>query len=192
MFFDSHLDLKQHISNVCRSCYFHLRQLHIVRWSLPPSVLQTSLHSFVSCRLDYCNSLMAGLPLCNIQCLQSVQNAAAHLFGDVSKWGSVVPVLPDDLHWLPIKQWIDFKISVFSFKVIKGLAPQYLVEMLTPVAANPALRRNRSADLGNLIIYTVKSMSYGRRSFAIAGPSFETVYLLIFAVAHRWLNINQS
>ena len=171
VFFNSHLDLKQHISNVCRLCYFQLRQLRVVRRSLPPGVLLTLLHSFVSCCLDYCNSLMAGLPLCDIQRLQSVKTAAARLFGGVSKRGSVVPVLRDDLHWLPIKQRIDFKIGVFSFKAINGLAPQYLVEMFTPVAANLALHRNRSADRGDLIIQTVKNMSYGRRSFAIAGPS---------------------
>ena len=50
---------------------------------------------------------------------------------------------------------IDFKIGVLSFKAINGLAPQYLVEMFTPVAANPAPRRNRSADRGDLFIKTV-------------------------------------
>ena len=103
VFFDSHLDLKQHISNICRSCYFQLRQLRVVRRSLPPRVLRILLHSFVSCCQDYCNSLMVGLPLCDIQLLQSVQNAAARLFGGVSKRGNMVPVLRDDLHWLPIK-----------------------------------------------------------------------------------------
>ena len=44
--------------------------------------------------------------------------------------------------------------------------------MFTPVSANPAMRRNRSADRGDLIIQTVKNVSYGRRSFAIAGRSF--------------------
>ena len=104
VFFDSHLDLKQHISNVCRSYYFQLRQLRIVRWSLPSGVLRSTfvlkvllLHSLLSCRLDYCNSLMAGLPLCDLHRLQSVQNAAARLFGGVSKRGSVA-ALRDDLH----------------------------------------------------------------------------------------------
>ena len=144
VFFDSHHDLKQHILNVCRSCYFQLRQLRVVRRSLSPGVLRTRLHSFVSCRLNYCNSLKAGLSLCDIQRLQSVQNAAARLFGGVSKRGSVVPVLRNDLHWLPIKQRIDFKIGVLSFKAINGFA--YLVDMFIPVRANSPLRRNRSAD----------------------------------------------
>ena len=53
-----------------------------------------------------------------------------------------------------------------------GLASQYLVEMFTPVTANPALRRNRSADRLDLIIQTVKNMSYDRRTLAIAASSF--------------------
>ena len=84
----------------------------------------------------------------------------------------LIPLLQNDLHWLPIKQRIDFQISVLSFKAINGLATPYLLEMFTPVAANLILHQNWSADLGNLSIQTVKNMSYGYHSFAIAGPSF--------------------
>ena len=114
---------------------------------------------------------MAGLPLCYVQRLQSFQNAAARLLGGVSKRGSVFPMLPDDLHWMPIKHRTDFKIGVLSFKAINGLVPKYLVKIFTPIVANPALRRNRSADRGDLIIKILKNMSYDRRSFAMAGPS---------------------
>ena len=79
VFFDSHLDLKQHISNVCRACYLQLRQLRVVRRSLQLGVVGTILPSFVSCRLDYCNSLMTELPLGDLQQLQSFQNAAARI-----------------------------------------------------------------------------------------------------------------
>ena len=86
VFFDSKLDLKSHIYNICQTCYFQLRQLQTVRRSLQPKILKTLLHVFVSCWLDYCNSLCAGLPACDIDQLQSVQNAAARLFGGVSKY----------------------------------------------------------------------------------------------------------
>ena len=49
-------------------------------------------------------------PLVTAQ-LQSVQNADARLFGGVSKYDSVTPVLRDVLHWLPIKEHINFKIG---------------------------------------------------------------------------------
>ena len=84
----------------------------------------------------------------------------------------MVPVFQDDLHWLPIKQCFNFKIGVLSFKAINELAPPYLVAMFIPVAANPELCRNRSADRGDLIIQIVKNMSYGHRSFAIVRTSF--------------------
>ena len=75
--------------------YFQLRWLWTVRHSLTPDILKTLLYAFVSCRLDYCNSLFAGVPTCDITRLQSVQNAAAHLFGGISKFKSVQLVLRD-------------------------------------------------------------------------------------------------
>ena len=56
-----------------------------MRRSLPPDVLQSRLRAFVSCHLDYCNSLLARLPLCDTKRLSTVQNAATRLFGGVSR-----------------------------------------------------------------------------------------------------------
>ena len=46
------VNLTPHINNLYRQCYFHLRQLHVIRQSLPPDALRTFLHSFVASRLD--------------------------------------------------------------------------------------------------------------------------------------------
>ena len=81
VYFDNQLSLKQHISNVCKSCHFQLRQLRVIRHSLSSDVLRTLLQAFVTCRLDYCNSLLVGLLACDISRLQSVQNAAGRLIG---------------------------------------------------------------------------------------------------------------
>ena len=135
VFFDSKLDMKSHIFNICPTCYFQLRQLRTVCRSLQPEILKTLLHAFVSCRLDYYNSLFAGLPACDIAQLQLIQNAAARLFGSVSKYDSVTPVLRNVLHWPPIKEQINFKIGVLTYKALNGLAPSYLSEMLVPVCS---------------------------------------------------------
>ena len=97
---------------------------------------------------------------------------AARLFGGVSRRSSVLPMFRDELHWLPIKQRIYFKVGIIFFKAMNGLAPSYLAEMFVPISSNLALRQNRSTDRGDLIIQKVKTISYRRRSFAIAGPSF--------------------
>ena len=84
------------------------------------------------------------------------------------KYDSVTPVLRDVLHWLPIKERINFKIGGLIYKALNGLASSYLSEMLVPVAVNPTLRRNRSADHGELTVPRAKNTSYSDHSFVIA------------------------
>ena len=55
VYFDDQFNMKQHITNTCRMCYFQLRQLLVIRRSLAPEVTHTLDHAYVACRLDYCN-----------------------------------------------------------------------------------------------------------------------------------------
>ena len=176
VFFHSKLDLKLHISNICWKCYFQLRQLRTVCRSLQPDILKTLLHLFVPCRFDYCNSLYAGLLACDIAQLQSVQNAVARLFDGALKYDSVTPVLRDVLYWLPIKEGINFKIGVLTYKALNGLSPSYLLAMLGPVAVNPAQRRNRSANRGDITVLRAKNTIYNVRSFAVTAPMLWTSF----------------
>ena len=50
-----------------------------------------------------------------------------------------IDVLRNELHWLPIKQRIDFKVGVICFKAMNALAPFYLAEMFIPVSSNAVL-----------------------------------------------------
>ena len=173
VYFDNPLSLKKHISNVSKSCYFQLRQMRVIRRSLPSDVLRTLLQAFVTCRLNYCNSLLVGLPAYDISRLQSVQNAAGRLFGGVSRCDSVDHVLRDNLHWLPVKQRIIFKVGVFEYKAIHGLAPPYLKELFVPVSIVPALSRDRSASCGDYSVPpATRNTTYRQHSFAVAGPTW--------------------
>ena len=70
---------------------------------------ETLIHAFVSSRVDYCNSLLYGLPAYQLNKLQRVQNATTRLIFQESKYCHV-RLLLYNLHWLPVKFWIDFKI----------------------------------------------------------------------------------
>ena len=102
--FDDGLDMKQYISNML-TCYFQLRQCVVCR-SLSPDMLRSLLHAIVACRLNYCNSLLVGLPACDIHRLQSVQNAPARLFDGVSRREHMTQIFRDDLHWFPVERRI--------------------------------------------------------------------------------------
>ena len=48
-----------HVSSICRSGFFQLRQLRSIRRSLTTDATQALLQAFIACRLDYCNSLLS-------------------------------------------------------------------------------------------------------------------------------------
>ena len=76
---DQTLSVQQHISNVCHTAYLELRSIASVRLYLTQSATAQLISSAITSQLDYCNSVLAGLPLKQISCLQRVQNNAAKL-----------------------------------------------------------------------------------------------------------------
>ena len=82
------------------------------------------LYAFVTSRIDYCNGILYGLPVCVITKLQRVQNAAARLLASSRKYDHITPAL-QELQWLPVKYRIHFKILLSTFKTLNGMAPAY-------------------------------------------------------------------
>ncbi len=95
-----------------------------------------------------------------------VQNAAARLLTGSLKFDHMSPILTS-LHWLPVKQRIEFKILVFVFKVLHDLTPAHLSDLLR--CHNPS-RALRSSNLGVLAVHRSRLKHHGDRAFAIAGP----------------------
>jgi hypothetical protein len=75
--FDSNLDFKKHISSICRSSFFQIRQLRQIRSSLDRNSATILANSLVHSKIDYCNSLLYRLPNTSIIRLQRVQNSLA-------------------------------------------------------------------------------------------------------------------
>ena len=165
--FDSHVSMESHIGLVCQSLHFHLKNIGDVRHLLTEEATNQIVHSLISSRLDYCNSLMFGLPDSLIQRLQRMQNIAARIVPRCSKFSHFTPVLKS-LHWLPVKSRIQFKILLLMFKAVNGLAPPYLCELA--VQYDPS-RDLRSTDQKLLIVPKARCKTLGSRSFAVAGPS---------------------
>ena len=80
------------------------------------------MHALINSKLDFCNSLLYGLPKYDINKLQSVQNAAARVIACLSKFDHNSDTLKE-LHLLPVEQGIIFKINLLCFKVLNNLAP---------------------------------------------------------------------
>ncbi|KAI4888442.1 hypothetical protein NFI96_002289 [Prochilodus magdalenae] len=60
---DGQLSFSAHIANLTRSCRFLLYNIRRIRPFLSQEATQLLVQSLVISRLEYCNSLLAGLPL---------------------------------------------------------------------------------------------------------------------------------
>jgi len=131
---DSQLTMSANVSSTCRSAYHQLRQLRLVVRSLSVDAAKTAVQSFVSTRLDYCNSLMYGIADRLMQRLQAVQNAGARLITVARRRDHISPVLRQ-LQWLAVRQRVQFKLAVLVFKTLHGQARQCLTDDCQLVAA---------------------------------------------------------
>lgn len=158
--------MDKQIANMSKCCFFHLKNIGSIRNLLTDDAAANLIHSLVSSKLDYCNSLLFGLPEYKIKKLQRIQNVAARILTKSSKDCDIKSVLKY-LHWLPIEQRIKFKLLLLVFRALNGSAPEYLSELLTVYTPSRALR---SANSYRLIVPKTRLKTYGDRAFFSAGP----------------------
>ena len=164
---DADVTMRTHVISTVRSCFAALRQIRSVRRSLSRQALLTLIRALVISKVDYCNSVLAGVSGQLLARLQSVLNAAARLIFSARKSEHISPLLRE-LHWLKVPERIKFKLCVLTYRCLHGTAPSYLAESLHPVAAVDARRRLRSAETGTLIVPPTRRVTLGDRAFPVA------------------------
>ena len=155
-----------HILNACAAfCPVSCAELEKSAPSCPLMMLAVSLILF---RLDYCNSLLAGIPDNKLNKLQRIQNHAARLVLRQSRHASATALLRT-LYWLPVKARIQYKISCLCFQCIyQNSMPPYISDLLHPYCPSRTLR---SLDTSLLTVPRFSLETFGKRSFSVFGPT---------------------
>jgi len=125
------------------------------------------VQAFITSRLDWCNALYYGISDELMRRLQSVQNAAARLITGTRRCDHISPVLRQ-LHWLPVRQRVNYKIATLVHRSLSGHVPSYLADDCRLVT-DAGVRRLRSADTRILVVCRTQN-SFGDRTFAAAAP----------------------
>ena len=141
------------------------RYIRRIRHLLPLSAATALANSLVSSKLDYCNSLYNGISQANLNKIQRIQNTLARVVTNTSKFEHITPILKK-LHWLPIKQRIDYELCLLTYKTLQIQQPTYLYNSLS--FPSHALS-TRSSDSSVLSIPYVRT-SLGKRAFSVVAP----------------------
>ncbi len=201
--FDDQLTFKEHIAKTARSFRFALHYIRKIRSFLTEHAAQLLVQALVISTLDYCNSLLAGLPSNTIKPLQIIQNAAARAVAECSfnepKRAHVTPLFVS-LHWLPVAALIKFKTLRLAFRTTTGSAPAYfhsLLRIYIP-SRNPAYfhsllriyipsRSLRSASERHLMVASQRSSKSLSRTFSFTVPGWWNDPPLHL---ERWIPVN--
>ena len=168
--FDSNLNMGMAINKTCSSAFYYLYNIRRIRKYLSKDNAVALVHAFITSRIDYCNSPYYGLPNYQLHKLQRVLNSSARLVHCASRFCHITPLLRE-MHWLPVRMRIEFKLLLITFKMLKGLAPQYLSELIFVLPpSNYNLRRNNNGILLSTSKFKSKK-TLGDRAFFVCRPN---------------------
>ena len=161
---DKNLSMDNHTNSVCKSAHYHIHALRHIRSFISEDMAKMVACSLVGSRLDYANSVLYGTSQKNITKLQKVQNLLARV---VTNSKSSSHNLLQQLHWLPVKHRINFKIANITFRTIYSSQPAYLHSSLHFHQPPRSLRSSNT----NLLSVPFVRTALGARSFSVAAPT---------------------
>ena len=164
---DSRLSFDAHISALSKSCFYHIRTLRHICPNLTLDCSKKIACFLVGCRLDYANSTLMEISVNNISRRQRLQSTFSHVV--TCQWGCIsISKTLQELHWLPIKWHIDYKISTLTYKLLESGETTYLRSRITSKIFRRALRSSANdRQLEPCSSHT----KIGSRAFHCAAPA---------------------
>ena len=166
LIFDKNFNFRSHISAICSSCIYHIRDLRRIRRHLDLDSAKLLANALVSSRFDYCNSLLSGIAETDLTKLHRVLNRLARVVTKSPPSTRSVPLLRS-LHWLPVKYRVHFKICLLTYKALHEEQPVYPRSLIAISLPSRSLRSNRGITL---LVPRIRTNT-SKRAFSSCAPS---------------------
>ena len=163
---NSTLTMEDQVSSVCRACYLGIRDIGRIRRYLTEDATTHLIMAYVTSKLDCNNAILYKCSQALMSKLQIIHNNAARVIAKKKSHQSTEQVRKD-LHWLPVKYRIQYKINLMTYKCLNNLAPCYLRGLLQ--YKTPGRDNMRSTEKHLLEENRTKTVA-GDRAFANAAP----------------------
>ena len=163
---DQVLSMRQHVNYTSRTARFHLRNISRNRSYIPEESCNLVMQSLVTSRLDYSNGLLYGIPKSAVSILQSSKFCCSYCHQDCSE--GTYNTRSQRATLVPVDRRIEYKMLLYTYKALNGLAPEYLCNMVESSAPDRVLR---SANQNLLVVPRRKHCQYGIRTFSMAAAA---------------------
>ena len=124
--------------------------------------------SFVISRIDYCNSVLVGLPVSTLAPPPTGPECCPWLILGLSRWSHITPALKQ-LHWLPIKFRIIFKVATIMHNILHNRSPPYLKDLVTFSISGPKCRQLWSTTTRSAVVLRTRTQ-FCHRAFSVCRP----------------------
>ena len=167
---DQELKFHKHIVTKCQIAAINIHHLRSIRKHLTVESAKQIASALVLSHLDYSNGVLIGVSDSLINRLQRIQNWAAKVVLGYSRYDSSSSALYQ-LHWLPIRHRIIFKVITVVFKCIHGTAPKYLRDLISKRQFT-RVSRSASASESAIVLQVpfTRRDTFADRAFSVAGP----------------------
>jgi hypothetical protein len=165
VFLDSELTFDNHIRRIRRHCFMQLRLLSKLRRFMSKHHAALLVNALVFSKMNYCISLLVGLPKKQYQQLQPIIHYGIRIVERLKKRESVTNHLRNH-GWLDVETREKYRLCQIVHSALETDKPAKLASLLKFQTSTYGLR---SESERKLEIPRV-SKSVGKRSFSVAGP----------------------
>ena len=131
--------------------------------------MQRLISALIISRIDYCNSVLYGLPAITLAPLQRVLHAAVRLAANLGYCDHVTPAMKE-LHWQPIAYRIKYKLCLMMHAAVNNRNSAYIIVILVPTSSLLHRERLHSHESGGFEVPHVRT-EFGRRAFSNTDPT---------------------
>ena len=125
---DESLNFHTHVKKKCATAMWNIHKIRNIREYLDVETCNILCCALVLSHLDYSNRIPSGAASYVLSQMQCIQNIAVKIFLNNSKGTSSTEALKE-LHWLPVKARVDFKILCIIFQCLNYTGPRYLEDL---------------------------------------------------------------
>ena len=150
-YLDSQLNFEEHVRTKSKAAILNIIRIRNIRKYLDIDITHMLIKSVALSHLDYASSLLTGLLAKTMKIMQNVQNLAAKVILGKQKLDSTTECLKN-LHWLPIRYRIDYKVCIIVFKWLHAMAPTYLIKLIK--LKQQCRQGLRSTNMKNILVVT--------------------------------------